>query len=103
MGIDDFAQVQEALWKARSKWENIGTRLKLEVHELENIDAEGGMSVDKKFNLMIKTRLKKFEPCTWRDLYDALNHPTVDMPDVASKLSAKLPGRLTFTGPELLV
>ena len=104
MGIDDFAQVQEALWRARSKWENIGTRLKLDVHELESIDAEGGMSVDKKFNLMIKTRLKKLEPCTWRDLYDALNHPTVDMPDVASKLPAKLPGRLTFTGtPELLV
>ena len=97
MGIDDFAQVQEALWKARSKWENIGTRLKLDVHELENIDAEGGMSVDKKFNLMIKARLKKLEPCTWRDLYDALNHPTVDMPDVASKLP---PGRLTFTGPQ---
>ena len=97
MGIDDFAQVQEALWEARHKWENIGTRLKLNVHEVENIDAEGGMSVDKKFNLMIKTRLKKLEPCTWRDLCDALNHPIVGMPDVASKLSSKLPGRLTFT------
>ena len=49
------------------------------------------MSVDKKFNLMIKTRLKKLEPCTWRDLHDALKHLTVGMPDVASKLSAKLP------------
>ena len=96
MGIDDFAQVQEALWEAKSKWENIGTRLKLDVHELENIDAEAG-TLDKKFNLMIKTRLKKLEPCTWRDLCDALNHPTVAMSDVASKLSAKLPGRLTFT------
>ena len=96
LGIDDFAEVQEALWEARSKWDNIGTRLKLTVHELESIEAEGGMSLDKKFKLMIQTRLKKIEPCTWRDLYDALNHPTVAMSDVANKLPAKLTtGRLT--------
>ena len=40
---------------------------------------------------MIKTRLKKSEPCTWRELYDALNHLTVDMPSVADKLKPKLP------------
>ena len=49
------------------------------------------MSLDKKFNLMIQTRLKKIEPCTWRDLYDALNHPTVAMSDVARKLVPYLP------------
>ena len=49
------------------------------------------MSLDKKFNLMIQTRLKKIEPCTWRDLYDALNHPTVAMSDVARKLVPCLP------------
>ena len=96
LGIEDFAEVQEALWAARSKWHNIGTRLKLEVHELDCIDAETGFGLDDKFNLVIKTRLKKIEPCTWRDLYDALNHPTVAMSDVANKLSAKLTtGRLT--------
>ncbi|CAI8011275.1 hypothetical protein GBAR_LOCUS7303 [Geodia barretti] len=49
------------------------------------------MSLDRKFNLMIQTRLKKIEPCTWRDLYDALNHPTVAMSDVACKLVPYLP------------
>ncbi|CAI8042313.1 Ankyrin repeat domain-containing protein 50 [Geodia barretti] len=89
--IHDFARVQEALWAARSKWDNIGTRLKLDVRELECIETEGGMSLDKKFNLMIQTRLKKIEPCTWRDLYDALNHPTVAMSDVACKLVPYIP------------
>ena len=28
---------------------------------------------------------------TWRELYDALNHPTVDMASVADKLKLKLP------------
>ena len=97
LGIEDFAEVQEALWAARSKWHNIGTRLKLDVHELENIDAETGFGLDDKFNHMIKTRFNKIESCTWRDLYNALNHPTVAMSDVANKLSAKLTtGRLSI-------
>ncbi|CAI8049656.1 hypothetical protein GBAR_LOCUS27340 [Geodia barretti] len=91
LGIDDFAQVQEALWEARSKWHNIGTRLKLGVFDLDCINSEPGFGLDDKFNLMIKTRLKRMEPCTWRDLYHALNHPTVDMPSVGNKLTAKLP------------
>ena len=88
MDIDDFANVQEALWDARSKWHNIGIRLNLTVSEL---DAESRFGLEEKFNLMIKTRLKKSEPCTWRELYDALNHPTVDMSKVAEKLRAKIP------------
>ena len=91
LGIDDFAQVQEALWEARSKWHNIGTRLKLGVFDLDCINSEPGFGLEEKFNLMIKTRLKRMEPCTWRDLYDALNHPTVNMPSVANKIAVKLP------------
>ena len=90
LDTDNFAEVQEALWEARSKWYNIGTRLKLGVFELDCINAEPGCGLGEKFNLMIKTRLKKMEPCTWRDLYEALIHPTVDMPSVALKLTWKL-------------
>ena len=91
LGTDDFANVQEALWEARAKWHNIGIRLNLGVFELDCINAEPGFGLGEKFNLMIKTRLKKSEPCTWRELYDVLNHPTVDMPSVADKLKLKLP------------
>ena len=61
------------------------------VSDLDCINAEPGIGIDEKFDRMISTRLKKIEPCTWRDLYDALNHPTVAMSDVASKISVKLP------------
>ena len=91
LSINDFAQVQEALWEARYKWKNIGIRLKMALPDLDCINAEPGIGIDEKFDRMLSTRLKKLEPCTWRDLYDALNHPTVAMSDVASKLSAKLP------------
>ena len=91
MDTDDFAKVQEALWAARAKWHNIGIRLDLGVFELDCINAEPGFGLGEKFNLMIKNRLKKSEPCTWRELYDALNHPTVDMASVADKLPVKRP------------
>ena len=51
--MNDFAQVQEALWEARVKWKNIGIRLKLEVSDLDCIDAEPGIGIDEKFNRMI--------------------------------------------------
>ena len=89
LSTHDFAKVQEALWQARAKWYHIGIRLNLGVFELDCIDAEPGFGLEEKFNLMIKTRLKKSEPCTWRELYDALNHPTVDMASVADRLQAK--------------
>ena len=98
LSIDDFAEVQEALWPARAKWKNIGIRLKLAVSDLECINAEPGSGIDEKFDRMLSARLKKIEPCTWRDLYDALNHPTVAMSDVANKLAPKLTttGRLSI-------
>ena len=91
LSIHDFAKVQEALWDARSKWYNIGICLNLGILELNNINAEPGFGLEEKFNLMIETRLKKSEPCTWRELYDVLNHPTVDMASVADKVRSKLP------------
>ena len=86
MDIDNFGEVQEAIWEARSKWYNIGIRLKLEVSDLDSINAESGIDLEEKFNRMIKSRLKMSEPCTWTVLYEALKHPTVAMPNVADKV-----------------
>ena len=86
LDISNFGEVQEAIWEARPKWYNIGIRLKLEVSDLDAIDAESGIDLEEKFNRMIKCWLKRSEPCTWTVLYDALKHKTVDMPNVAAKL-----------------
>ena len=89
MSINDFGEVQDALWEAKTKWHNIGVQLKLTTSDLDAIDADE-RSVGEKLSSVIKTRLNR-EPCTWRDLYDALTHPTVDMKAVAEKLTARLP------------
>ena len=83
-------EVQEALWTARLKWYNIGLRLKLGVSALEEIDAVG-MSVGDKFRLVLKSWLQKTGPCTWRDLYDAITHPSVGLDHVANNLVATIP------------
>ena len=83
--MKDLADVQEALWPARTAWRNIGIRLKLEVHDLEAIDVQGGKPGDK-FTRMLTLRFRKCEPLTWKDLKDVLNNPTVGMGDVAKTL-----------------
>ena len=95
MNIDNFGEVQEAIWEARHKWYNIGVRLKLEVSDLDAIDAESGINLEEKFNRMIKCWLKRIEPCTWTDVCEALKHPTVAMPNVAENMKRMKLGTLT--------
>lgn len=90
LDINSFAEVQEALWEAKVQWYNVGVRLRMKVHELDTIDVETGDDTSKKLTRMVKSRLNMMEPCTWRDLYEALKHPTVDMPYIADKLKSRL-------------
>ena len=86
MSTDDFGEVQAALWRARSQWYNIGVRLKMDTTDLDVIDKEGGFEIKEKFNRMVLAWLKTTGPCTWKVLYEALKHPTVNMTDVAETL-----------------
>jgi hypothetical protein len=86
--MHDLADIQEALWPARTAWRNIGIRLKLPIDDLDAIDEEGGKPGDK-FTRMLTSRLRRYEPLTWKDLKDMLNHPTVDMGDVAKTLKTQ--------------
>ena len=81
----DLADVQEALWPARTAWRNIGIRLKLPIHDPDAIDVEGGKLGDK-LTRVLTLRLRRSEPLTWKDLNDVLNHPTVGMGNVAKDL-----------------
>ena len=87
MGIDDFGEVQIALWRARSKWYNIGVRLKMDLTDLDVIDKERGLEIEDKFNRMLQSWFKTTQPRTWKVLYEALRDPTVDMSIVADTLS----------------
>ena len=58
----------------------------MDTTELNVIDMEAGYKIKEKFNEMVQSWLKTTGPCTWKVLYEALKHPTVDMPDVAQEI-----------------
>ena len=81
--VDDFADVQSALWDARSRWFNIGVRLGLKVTDLMAIKCEPGLDLEGKFIKMILSWLQRGKKCTWRELRMALKHSTVNLPELA--------------------
>ena len=87
--VDNFADVQSALWEAKHKWFNIGVRLRLKVATLEAIDYEPGRNLEEKFTKMILSWLKRGEMCTWKALRKALKHDTVNEPELACQIKTK--------------
>ena len=81
--VDDFADVQSALWEARSKWFNIGVQLRVKVTDLKAIDCEPGLDLEGKFRKMILSWLEHGQRCTWAALREVLMHKTVDLPELA--------------------
>lgn len=69
-------------------WYFIGLQLKVKPSDLNAIKADNS-SVGDKLASVINTRLNS-EPCTRKELYDALRDPTVGMAAEAEKLAAKL-------------
>ena len=84
--IDDFADVQSAIWAARSKWYNIGVQLRLSVPDLQAIDNEPGLDLESKFRKMIISWLERGQRCTWRALRETLKHHAVNLPGLAQQL-----------------
>ena len=84
--VDDFADVQSVLWKARSKWFSIGVRLQLNVTDLEAINREQGLDLEDKFVKMILSWLESGKRCTWKALREALKHHTVNLPELAQQI-----------------
>ena len=87
--VNDFADVQSALWEARRKWFNIGVRLRLKVTDLEAIDHELGQDLEGKFVRMILSWLVSGEKCTWRALRETLKHHTVSLPVLAREIKTE--------------
>jgi len=95
--VDDFADVQSALWTARSKWYNIGVQLRLRVTDLEAIDSEPGLDLEGKFRKMILSWLKLGQQqCTWRALREAVRHHTVNLPELAQQIKTNYESQNCF-------
>lgn len=85
----DYAEVQEAMWEARSQWFKIGVRFHLDIHELNVIDMDNSGDVDKKFHKMLDAWFRNGKNRTWKAICDVLRHNTVSMANLAEKVWAK--------------
>ena len=80
--------VREELFKARTKWYDIGLALKVPVTTLDCIDSQFGNHSDK-LRETLKVWLKTATEPSWQDVVGVLKRPVVGEPKLASNIEAK--------------
>ena len=88
---EDTPTIYDKLFKARTKWFNIGLTLKVDNETLLSISIRHRDDPDKCLLEMIVYSLKACS-LTWRDLCDCLRSPTVACNDVAAEIKSDLKG-----------
>ena len=83
---DDFDVVRNELFKARTKWYEMGLTLKMDNETLRSIEIRHCNDPDKCLEEMIK-RCLKGDSLSWEDLCDCLRAPTVRRNDLAEEIS----------------
>ena len=85
---DDFFTVYEYLLDAKVKWYIIGMGLKVNIEDLDAIEATKA-KMDERLLEMIKTWLQKGKNKTWQTVIATLETTAVGRPDVAEKIKEK--------------
>ena len=80
--------VREELFKARTKWYDIGLALKVPVTTLDSIEGQFGNHSDK-LRETLKIWLKTATEPSWQDVVGVLKNPVVGEPKLASYIEAK--------------
>lgn len=74
----DLNLIQNILWCARVKWNNIGLALKIDPSTLEVIKRDNHCNTDECFKEMLLKWLRRADPVPcWKALAVALNYPSV--------------------------
>ena len=80
--------VREELFKARTKWYDIGLALKVPVTTLDSIEGQFGNHSDK-LRETLKIWLKTATEPSWQDVVGVLKSPVIGEPKLASDIEAK--------------
>ncbi len=76
--VNDFKAVTNSLWPIRSKWQQLGVELDLELGDLDAIKKDHHGQCDECFAAMLQKWLQSTAEPTWQKLCAALREPTVD-------------------------
>ena len=86
LSLDDLSSVFEKLFKARTKWFEIGMKLTVDIETLNSIKRENQVDSQKCLLEMLAHRLQAGGSLTGRDLCDCLRSPIVGRNDVAYQI-----------------
>ena len=87
LSIDNFGDVLESVWEARSKWYNIGLKLGISASTLDSIGKATNQNPDDCLTAMIKDWLRNGKPKpTWAAVAKALKSPMVGYEYLAEQL-----------------
>ncbi len=86
--------IKLSLFKARSKWEDIGLSLNIDIDTLDSIKSSNREFPGVCLQNMVTHRLQAVTPSlTWRVLCECLRCPTVARNDVAVEIEDKIKGQ----------
>ena len=88
LGEDDLGALYEALYPARNSYKSIGLLIGVKIGEIENIESNKTDSGDRLLAIL-SVRVKKAEPLTWNDIYNALRSKCIDESKLAKEIWAK--------------
>ena len=102
LGEDDLGALYEALYPARNSYKSIGLLIGVKIGEIENIEGNKTDSGDRLLAIL-SVRVKKAEPLTWNDIYNALRSKCIDESKLAKEIWAEhlfIPESSTESGSE---
>ena len=85
---DDLGALYEALYPARNSYKSIGLLIGVKIGEIESIESNKTDSGDRLLAIL-SVRVKKAEPLTWNDIYNALRSKCIDESKLAKEIWAK--------------
>ena len=90
MTIDDLKDVKDAIWDARSKWNDIGLQLSIRKPDLDAIH-EDCRDVQQCLTEMLTLWLKRANPPpTWESMANALKQPSVEWQQLAEEIEKNM-------------
>ena len=88
LGEDDLGALYEALYPARNSYKSIGLLIGVKIGEIESIESNKTDPGDRLLAIL-SVRVKKAEPLTWNDIYNALRSKCIDESKLAKEIWAK--------------
>ena len=102
LGENDLGAMYEALYPARNSYKSIGVLIGVKIGEIESIESNKTDPGDRLLAIL-SVRVKKAEPLTWNNIYNALISKCIDESKLAKEIWTKhlfIPESSTESGSE---